>query len=68
MENFCIYFSPNTNLDVQDEVSECLRMESTEDFGKYLGVPTINGRSSKRYYQYLVDRIDVSLQGGRQKL
>lgn len=36
-------------------------MEETNDLGIYLGVPTINGRTSKREYQYLVDRINGKL-------
>lgn len=38
-------------------------MESTDDYGKYLGVPTINARTSKVAYQELVDRINGKLAG-----
>lgn len=33
----------------------------------YLGVPTINGRSSKREYQYLVDKVNGKLAGWKSK-
>ena len=62
-----IYFSNNTNLDIRDEVSRCLEMEVTDNFGKYLGVPTINGRTSKREYQYLVDKVNGRLAGWKSK-
>lgn len=45
-----IYFSPNTNLDTRDAICSKLSMEATEDLGKYLGVPKINGRMSKKDY------------------
>ena len=62
-----IYFSANTHLDIRDAICNNLAMESTDDFGKYLGVPTINGRTSKREYQYLVDRINGKLAGWKTK-
>ena len=62
-----VYFSPNTNVDVQDEISRKLGMEITMDLGKYLGVPTINGHTSKREYQYLVEKIKGKLAGWKAK-
>lgn len=58
-----IYFSHNTNLDVKDVVCKILSMEVTEDLGMYLGVPTIKGKASKSYYQYLVEKINSKLSG-----
>lgn len=43
-------------------------MEETDDLGTYLGVPTINGRTSKREYQYLVDRINGKFAGWKSKV
>lgn len=43
-------------------------MEETEDLGTYLGVPTINGRTSKREYQFLVDKINNKLAGWKTKM
>lgn len=62
-----IYLSPNTNLDIRDAVCAKLGMEATDDLGTYLGVPTINGRSSKRDYQYLVERTNGKLAGWKAK-
>lgn len=43
-----IYLSRNINSEVRTIICECLGMDSNEDFGKYLRVPTINGRTSKK--------------------
>jgi len=43
----CIYFSPNTSESVMTEVCNVLDIGRTNDLGKYLGVPTINGRVTK---------------------
>ena len=39
-----IWFSPNTLEHQVDSICSILEMTKTEDFGKYLGVPTSNGR------------------------
>ena len=62
-----VFFSPNTHVDIQEAVCRRLGMEVTTDFGKYLGVPTINGRTSKRDYQYLVEKINDKLAGWKSK-
>lgn len=38
-----------------------LNMQATDDLGVYLGVPTINGRTCKDDYQYIVDKINSKL-------
>lgn len=38
-----VYFSPNTDMDIRGSVRGAVEMEVTEDFGKYLGVPTLMG-------------------------
>ena len=43
------------------------RMKVGMELGMYLGVPTINGRSSKREYQYLVDKVNGKLAGWKSK-
>lgn len=62
-----VYFSGNTNYGIRDSVCEWLGMEATDDFCKYLGVPTINGRTSKSDYQYLVEKINGKLAGWKTK-
>lgn len=63
-----IYFSKNTREEVRSSICAELEMESTEDLGIYLGVPTINGRTSKKEYRYLVDRINGKLAGWKSKV
>jgi len=58
-----IFFSPNTTEDNMVEVCNILNIQRTKDFGKYLGVPTINGRVSKAMYQGVVTRVDQKLAG-----
>lgn len=62
-----IFFSPNTKLDVQDEISRKLGMDITTDLGKYLGVPTIHERTTKREYQYLIEKINGKFTGWKTK-
>lgn len=62
-----IFFSRNTDFETREEISGSMRMEETDDLGAYLGVPTINGRSSKREYQYLVDKVNGKLAGWKTK-
>ena len=50
-----IYFSPNTDASVRMDICATLDMLSTDDLGRYLGVPTINGRITKVTYQHVVD-------------
>jgi len=40
-------------------------MMTTEDLGKYLRVPAINGRITKSQYQYAMARIDKCLASGK---
>lgn len=42
-------------------------MEATKYFGKYLGVPMLHGRSSKREYQYLVEKVKWKIRGMESK-
>jgi len=51
-----IYFSPNTNEAVVAEVCNTLGISKTDDLGRYLGVPTINGRITKATFRGVIDR------------
>lgn len=63
-----VFFSKNTSQEDRQSVCQELRMEETDDLGMHLGVPTINGRTSKREYQYIVDRINGKLAGWKSKI
>ena len=62
-----IYFSPNTCEQSRESVCEVLGMSSTEDLGRYLGVPTINGRITKATYRHVVERVERRLAGWKTK-
>ena len=58
-----VYFSPNTNALEVGKICNVLGMEAIEDLGKYLGVPTLHGRTTKAQHQYVLERIDKRLAG-----
>jgi len=62
-----IYFSPNTNAAVVAEVCNILSMKQTDNFGRYLGVPAINGQVTKELFQGVVTRVDSRLAGWKTK-
>ena len=53
-----IYFSPTIDDSEIDKINTILAMENTDDLGKYLGVPTINGRVERAQYGYIMERMD----------
>lgn len=63
-----VFFSKNTNMETRKLICDELKLEETQGLGTYLGVPTINGRTSKREYQYLVERINEKLAGWKSKV
>jgi len=62
-----IYFSPNTNEATRAEICNILRMQQTEDFGRYLGVPTINRRVTRSMFQGVIERVEQRLAGWKSK-
>ena len=63
----CIYFSPFTNEANIAEICNTLEIGRTNDLGKYLGVPTINGRVTKATFQEVLNRVDRRLVGWKAK-
>ncbi|XP_019175883.1 PREDICTED: uncharacterized protein LOC109171271 [Ipomoea nil] len=62
-----VFFSKNTNKNMKEEISRRLRIESTEDLGKYLGVPAIHGRVTSATHSDLLARISSRLDGWKAK-
>jgi len=62
-----VFFSPNTNAAVVTEVCNILDVQQTKDFGRYLGVSTINGRVTKAIFQDVIDKVDKRLAGWKIK-
>ena len=67
MRKSSIFFSPNTNDAVVAEVCTILGMQQTDDFGRYLGVPTIIGRATKGMFQHVITRVENRLAGWKAK-
>ncbi|XP_074291074.1 uncharacterized protein LOC141617835 [Silene latifolia] len=58
-----VFFSNNTDISTRTEVCEALGFEETDDLGKYLGMPTINGRVTRQTFAHLEDKINKRLAG-----
>ena len=58
MAKSSVYFSRNTNEGVKAEISAILGFQQTTDFGRYLGIPSINGRVSSSLFQNVMARGD----------
>lgn len=63
-----VSFSKGVCLSKQEELVELLSMQRVEKHQKYLGIPTIIGRSKRMVFSALKDRIWKKLQGWKEKL
>ncbi|XP_019164478.1 PREDICTED: uncharacterized protein LOC109160650 [Ipomoea nil] len=52
-----VSFSRNTSGDVRDLVAETLGVSHAEDFGKYLGLPSVIGRNRKVVFAYIEQKL-----------
>jgi len=67
LEKSRVYFSPNTNAATVVEICNILNIPSTDDFGRYLGVPTLHGRVTNAKFQDVVTRVENRLAGWKAK-
>ena len=58
-----VFFSRNTPSAAIVGICDTLSMAATEDLGKYLGIPVLNGRVTRVRFQYIINRIDRKLAG-----
>ncbi|XP_074362175.1 putative mitochondrial protein AtMg00310 [Apium graveolens] len=58
-----IYFSSNVRLDKQEELKNIVGVYNDLSSGKYLGLPSLIGRSKKMVFNYLKDRLWNKIQG-----
>ncbi|XP_074343076.1 uncharacterized protein LOC141680878 [Apium graveolens] len=58
-----IYFNSNVRVDKQEEVKNVLGVYNDLSTGKYLGLPSLIGRSKKTAFNFLKDRLWSKLQG-----
>lgn len=58
-----ILFSSKLNSNRKDRLSSILGVSSVNNFGKYLGVPSVLSRNKSRDFGYILDRVWNSVQG-----
>lgn len=62
-----IMFSSNVYSDLAGELSKRAGIARTENIGRYLGVSSIQGRTNKDTYAYLLEKINKKLEGWKMK-
>lgn len=62
-----ILFSANVRRDKQEELANILGVHNDITNSKYLGLPTLVGRSKKRMFGFIKDRVSKKIQGWRNK-
>ncbi|KAK4274665.1 hypothetical protein QN277_017856 [Acacia crassicarpa] len=63
LDKSSIFFSSNTPDDVKDMVGRTLGIPATEDPGRYLGIPSIWGKTKHQALAYVRERIANKIQG-----
>lgn len=63
-----VYFSPNIGHEQRDEMCEVLGMRSTPNLGNYLGFPLKLPGASSQDFDFVIDRVQVKLQGWKASL
>lgn len=62
-----VFFSSNVRRDKQEELEEILGVYNDLGDGRYLGLPSLIGRSKKAVFNFLKDRVAKKLQGWSNK-
>lgn len=63
-QKFAIFFSSNVRMDKQREIKQELEVYKDIGESKYLGLPSLIGRSKKTVLRYLKDKVIQELKGG----
>ena len=63
-----VSFSKGVCVTRREELTRILQMRQVEKHEKYLGIPSISGRSKRAIFDSLLDRIWKKLQGWKEKL
>ncbi|GMI77033.1 hypothetical protein like AT3G24255 [Hibiscus trionum] len=58
-----IYFSPNSNLDLQQTISSYFGYQRVESLGKYLGIHVQHQRLKCADYDFIIDKVKIKLIG-----
>lgn len=56
-----IFFSKNVNGVLRNHLSHMAGFQVTDDLGKYLGVPIIHERVSRRSFQFIMEKVNKRL-------
>lgn len=56
-----VYFSKNVPRLLKKEISDTMGFNSTEDLGKYLGVPIFHKRAGLNTFNYIIDKVKQRL-------
>ena len=62
-----VYFSPNVNSELKEEVCERLGIRETHNIGKYLGFPLRHRGISRNPYNFIAERVMNKLAGWKAK-
>jgi hypothetical protein len=66
-EKTSLFFSKNTPLEVRDNLKSLVGVNSTQSYEKYLGLPSLIGRSRVRSFKSIEGRIWERLNGWKEK-
>ena len=67
-EKIQLFFSPNTDPHLQEEIKTLLEVATTTNYEKYLGLPSFVGRGKKQSFSYIRERIWHKMQGWKERL
>lgn len=67
-QKFVVFFSANVRRDKQSEIKQILGVFNDIGDSKYLGLPSLIGRSKKAVFRYLKDIVFQKIQGWNSKL
>lgn len=52
-----VTFSINTHQAMREEIANILNVTESNNFGKYLGLPSIIGKNKKQVFNYIIEKI-----------
>lgn len=68
LDKSSLFFSTNTAEYIKEEVGRILGIQASTDPGKYLGIPSISGKTKHQALAYVRERVASKLQGWGQSL
>lgn len=63
-----IAFSKGVNGEMRQSIKQFLQVKEVAQFPKYLGMPTVIGRSEKVIFKFLKERVAKRINGWKEKL